>query len=66
MNPKLKELLASRRFWVSIAACVAAGALYAAGVIDADRMAAWVEWAGLAYGGALALEHVARVPGGTK
>jgi len=58
--PKLRELLASRRLWAALAVSIAAVVMHGLGLIDAERMATMMEWAGLGYGGAVGLEHAAR------
>lgn len=61
MPDKLKELLASRRFWSAVVAALAAVACHRSGSIDADRMVAWLEMAMGIYSGSVGLEHAAKV-----
>ncbi len=61
MPDKIKELLGSRRLWSALAAALVAVLCQRSGMIDADRMATWLEMAFGIYSGSVGLEHVAKV-----
>ncbi len=61
---KLGELLGSRRLWAAIVSAAAAIICFAMGLIDAERMAGWLEIAGGIYAGSLGIEHAGGVIAG--
>ena len=61
---KLTALIASRRLWAALASAAAAIICFGMGLIDAGRMAGWLEIAAGIYAGSLGIEHAGAVVAG--